>query len=148
MRGLVCHLQLLLALASAFILGSDSRGTRDHIKFYKWLKVPNFQRKVKRGLTITKRLLKMKKRNYIHKKQETNLMQTANFALQPWRGRWNVSPEYWLTFNGLQGVISQMEELSIKHTCSYFAHLEAVPSIDTTWRCAMPQRGQAHATDP
>jgi hypothetical protein len=27
----VCHLQLLLALASAFILGSKSHGTRDHI---------------------------------------------------------------------------------------------------------------------
>jgi hypothetical protein len=30
-RGWVCHLQLLLALASAFILGSESRGTREHI---------------------------------------------------------------------------------------------------------------------
>jgi hypothetical protein len=30
-RGWVCHLQLLLALASSFILGSKSRGTRDHI---------------------------------------------------------------------------------------------------------------------
>jgi hypothetical protein len=26
----ICRLQLLLALASAFILGSESRGTRDH----------------------------------------------------------------------------------------------------------------------
>jgi hypothetical protein len=30
-RGWVCHLQLLLALASAFILGSESCGTPDHI---------------------------------------------------------------------------------------------------------------------
>jgi hypothetical protein len=30
-RGRVCRLQLLLALASAVIFGSDSRGTRDHI---------------------------------------------------------------------------------------------------------------------
>jgi hypothetical protein len=30
-RGWVCHLQLLLALARAFIIGSESRGTRDHI---------------------------------------------------------------------------------------------------------------------
>jgi hypothetical protein len=30
-RGRVCHLQLLLALASAVILGSESRGIRDHI---------------------------------------------------------------------------------------------------------------------
>jgi hypothetical protein len=29
-RGYVCHSQLLLALASEFILGSQSRGTRDH----------------------------------------------------------------------------------------------------------------------
>jgi hypothetical protein len=32
-RGRVCCLQLLLALASAVILGSESRGTRDHILF-------------------------------------------------------------------------------------------------------------------
>jgi hypothetical protein len=30
-RGSVCRLQLLLALASAVILGSESRGTHDHI---------------------------------------------------------------------------------------------------------------------
>jgi hypothetical protein len=30
-RGRVCRLQLLLALASAVLFGSDSRGTRDHI---------------------------------------------------------------------------------------------------------------------
>jgi hypothetical protein len=30
-RGWVCRLQLLLALARAFILGSESRGTSDHI---------------------------------------------------------------------------------------------------------------------
>jgi hypothetical protein len=30
-RGRVCHLQLLLVLASVVILGSESRGTRDHI---------------------------------------------------------------------------------------------------------------------
>jgi hypothetical protein len=30
-RGRVCRLQLLLALASAFIFGSESRGTRDRI---------------------------------------------------------------------------------------------------------------------
>jgi hypothetical protein len=31
MRGWVCRLQLLLVLASAVILGSESRGTDDHI---------------------------------------------------------------------------------------------------------------------
>jgi hypothetical protein len=31
MRGWVCHLQLLLALASSFNLGSEFCGTRDHI---------------------------------------------------------------------------------------------------------------------
>jgi hypothetical protein len=31
MIGWVCHLQLLLVLASVFILGSQYRGTRDHI---------------------------------------------------------------------------------------------------------------------
>jgi hypothetical protein len=30
-RGRVCHLQLLLSVASAVIFGSESRGTRDHI---------------------------------------------------------------------------------------------------------------------
>jgi hypothetical protein len=32
-RGWVCHLLLLLILVSAVILGSESRGTRDHILF-------------------------------------------------------------------------------------------------------------------
>jgi hypothetical protein len=31
LRGWICSLQLLLAFASAVILGSESRGTRDHI---------------------------------------------------------------------------------------------------------------------
>jgi hypothetical protein len=31
MRGQICRLQLLMVLASAVILGSESRGTRDHI---------------------------------------------------------------------------------------------------------------------
>jgi hypothetical protein len=31
MRGRVCRLQLVVALASAVILGSESRGTSDHI---------------------------------------------------------------------------------------------------------------------
>jgi hypothetical protein len=30
-RGRICHLQVLLVLASAVIFGSESRGTRDHI---------------------------------------------------------------------------------------------------------------------
>jgi translation elongation factor EF-Tu-like GTPase len=30
-RGWVCHLQVLLALISSFILGSESRRTRDHV---------------------------------------------------------------------------------------------------------------------
>jgi hypothetical protein len=30
-KGWVCYFKLLLTLASAFILGSESRGTRDHI---------------------------------------------------------------------------------------------------------------------
>jgi hypothetical protein len=34
MRGRVCCLQLLLALASAVILGFESRGTRDHILLF------------------------------------------------------------------------------------------------------------------
>jgi hypothetical protein len=34
MRGWVCRLQLQLALASAVILGSESRGTHEHILLY------------------------------------------------------------------------------------------------------------------
>jgi hypothetical protein len=33
-RGWVCRLQLLLGLASAVILGSESRGTHDHILLF------------------------------------------------------------------------------------------------------------------
>jgi hypothetical protein len=44
-RRRVCRLQLLLVLASAVILGSDSRGTRDHILLSQIRDSPNLQGK-------------------------------------------------------------------------------------------------------
>jgi hypothetical protein len=41
MRGWVCSLQLLLALASEVILRSESRGTHDHILLSQILDSPN-----------------------------------------------------------------------------------------------------------
>jgi hypothetical protein len=38
-RGWVCNIQLLLALASALILKSDSRRTRDHMNYWSKVKV-------------------------------------------------------------------------------------------------------------
>jgi hypothetical protein len=45
-RERVCCLQLLLALASAVILGSDSRGTRDHILLSQIRDSPNLEDQV------------------------------------------------------------------------------------------------------
>jgi hypothetical protein len=42
-RGRVCRLQLLLALASAVILGSESRGTYDHILLSRIRASPNLE---------------------------------------------------------------------------------------------------------
>jgi hypothetical protein len=42
-RGWVCRLQLLLALASAVILRSESRGTHDHILLSQIRDSPNLQ---------------------------------------------------------------------------------------------------------
>jgi hypothetical protein len=42
-RERVCHLQLLLVFASAVILGSESRGTRDHILLYQIRDYPNLE---------------------------------------------------------------------------------------------------------
>jgi hypothetical protein len=39
-RGRVCNLLLLLVLASAVPLGSESRGTQDHILLYQFLRLP------------------------------------------------------------------------------------------------------------
>jgi hypothetical protein len=47
--GWVCRLQLLLALASAAILGSDSRGTHDHILLYQFGGSPNMEDQVPPG---------------------------------------------------------------------------------------------------
>jgi hypothetical protein len=41
-RGRVCRLQLLLALASSVIFGSESRGTRDHILLPQIRQIRNF----------------------------------------------------------------------------------------------------------
>jgi hypothetical protein len=46
MRGWVCSLQLLLALASTVILRSDSRGTRDHILLSQIRDSPNLEGQV------------------------------------------------------------------------------------------------------
>jgi hypothetical protein len=46
MRGRVCRLQLLLVLASAVILGSDSRGTHDHILLFQIQYSPNLEGQV------------------------------------------------------------------------------------------------------
>jgi hypothetical protein len=40
MRGRVCDLLLLLVLASAVLLGSESRGTQDHILLSQFLRLP------------------------------------------------------------------------------------------------------------
>jgi hypothetical protein len=40
MRGRVCNLLLLLVLASAVLLGSDTRGTQDHILLSQFLRLP------------------------------------------------------------------------------------------------------------
>jgi hypothetical protein len=45
-RGLVCRLQMLLALASTVILRSDSRGTRDRILLSQILNSPNLEGQV------------------------------------------------------------------------------------------------------
>jgi hypothetical protein len=42
-RGQVCRLQLLLVLASAVILGSQSRGTHDHILLSQIRDSPNLE---------------------------------------------------------------------------------------------------------
>jgi hypothetical protein len=42
-RGWVCKLQLLLVLASALILGSESRGTHDHILLSQFRYSPNLE---------------------------------------------------------------------------------------------------------
>jgi hypothetical protein len=46
MRGWVCHLQLLLSLASAVILGSESRGARNHILLFQFRDSPNLEGQV------------------------------------------------------------------------------------------------------
>jgi hypothetical protein len=44
-RGWVCRLQLLLTLASAVILGSESRGTHDHIYYLRFETPPTLRKR-------------------------------------------------------------------------------------------------------
>jgi hypothetical protein len=46
MRGWVCHLQLLLVLASAVILSSESRGTHNHVLLSQFQDSPNLEGQV------------------------------------------------------------------------------------------------------
>jgi hypothetical protein len=59
MREWVCRLQSLLALASAVILGSESRGTHDHILLSQIRDSPNMEGQVPVFISPRKRVAKL-----------------------------------------------------------------------------------------
>jgi hypothetical protein len=58
-RGLVCHLQLLLALASAVILRSESRGTHDYILLSQMRDFPNLEDQVPAFISLRNRVAQL-----------------------------------------------------------------------------------------
>jgi hypothetical protein len=58
-RGRVCRLQLLLALASALILWSESRGTHDHILLSQIWDSPNLEGQVPLFISPRKRVAQL-----------------------------------------------------------------------------------------
>jgi hypothetical protein len=58
-RGWVCRLQLLLALASTFILGSESHGTHDHILLSQIRDSPNLEGQVPVFISPRKRVARL-----------------------------------------------------------------------------------------
>jgi hypothetical protein len=69
--GWVCHLQLLLELASAVILGSDSRETHDHILLSQIRDSPNLEDQVPQGqggLAIHQELTGFRLRSYLKRR--------------------------------------------------------------------------------
>jgi hypothetical protein len=56
MRGRVCHLQLLLVLASKVILRSESHGTRDHILLSQIQDSPNLESQVPVFISLRNRV--------------------------------------------------------------------------------------------
>jgi hypothetical protein len=58
-RGWVCHLQLLLAFASAVILGSESRGTHEHILLSQIRDSPNLEGQVPAFITHRNRVARI-----------------------------------------------------------------------------------------
>jgi hypothetical protein len=59
MRGWVCHLQLLLILASAVILRLESRGTHDHILLSQIRDTPNLEGQVPVFISPRNRVARM-----------------------------------------------------------------------------------------
>jgi hypothetical protein len=59
MRGRVCRLQLLLAVASAVVLGSKSRGTHDHILLSQIRGPPNLEDQISVFLSIRNRVAQL-----------------------------------------------------------------------------------------
>jgi hypothetical protein len=58
-RGQVCHLQLLLALASAVILWSESHGTHDHILLSQIWLIPNLEGQVPVFISLRNRVAQL-----------------------------------------------------------------------------------------
>jgi hypothetical protein len=63
--GWVCHLQLLLVLASAVILGSDSRGTHHHILLSQIRDCPNLEGLVSVFMSLRNRLAQLYPRHRV-----------------------------------------------------------------------------------
>jgi hypothetical protein len=59
MRGWVCRSQLLLVLASAVILRSESRRTHDHILLFKMRDSPNLEGQVPVFLSLGNRVTRL-----------------------------------------------------------------------------------------
>jgi hypothetical protein len=64
-RGRVCHLQLLLALASAIILRSESRGTHDHILLSQIPDSPNQDGQVPVFISLRNRVAQLCPRHWV-----------------------------------------------------------------------------------
>jgi hypothetical protein len=88
-RGRICRLQMLLALASAVIFGSESSGNRDHILLSQIWDFP------------FRRLLRLAGLRWRYSNPPPH-----GTILRFWRWRQYVPPKLRSTFNGLHGIIS------------------------------------------
>jgi hypothetical protein len=123
-RGRVCRLQLLLVLASAVILRSESRRAHDHITLYQIRISPNLEGQVPVFISRRNRVARLYPRQWVpFSSPPTTRRVTVDLVIQPQRRPHRKRLFHYCVFSRYRGNVST--ELLPSNGCCTIAYLHS-----------------------